>query len=237
MSVKKENTSLQLLLYVAMPEADEKVKELFEREGISVYYRFTAEGTAGSDVLKVLGLDSNERIMYAAYLTRRKAHSMIRKIHLHLQARRELSGIACSIPLNGTSQAMMKIVQQICASSLPAAGIRKENVRMKSEHSLIVSITNRGYIQDVLHTARAAGAYGGTVLHSFRASEENMNSMFGLSPEEEKEILIMIVSAGKKMDILHAISSSYGMSSPAKGVVFSMPVDETSGYEEYEEEE
>ncbi|MEE3488179.1 MAG: hypothetical protein VZT48_08775 [Bulleidia sp.] len=61
--------------------------------------------------------------------------------------------------------------------------------------------------------------------------------MFGLSSEEEKEILIMIVNAEKKTDILHAISSSYGMSSPAKGVVFSMPVDETSGYEEYEEEE
>ncbi|MEE3488180.1 MAG: hypothetical protein VZT48_08780 [Bulleidia sp.] len=159
MSVKKENTSLRLLMYVAMPEADEKVKELFGQEGISVYYRFTAEGTAGSDVLKMLGLDSNERILYAAYLTGRKAHSMIRKIHLRLRVSRKISGIACSIPVDGTSQAMMKIVQQVRASSLPAkTGIRKEKERMKTQNSLIVSITNKGYIQDVLHTARAAGA-------------------------------------------------------------------------------
>ena len=237
MIVRKENAALRLVLYVAMPDADENVKELLEQEGIRAYYRFTAEGAATSDVLKMMGLDSNERFLYIAYLTGEKAHSLIRKIHLRLQVSKRVSGIACSIPINGMSQAMMKIVRQISAPSPSGkAAIRKENERMKSEHSLIVSVVNRGYIQDVLHTARTEGAHGGTVVHSFRVSDEDINNMFGLSSEEEKEILIMIVNAEKKIDILHAISSKFGMSSEAKGLVFSIPVDETSGYEEYEED-
>ena len=237
MIVRRENAALRLVLYVAMPDADENVKELLEQEGIRAYYRFTAEGAATSDVLKMMGLDSNERFLYIAYLTGEKAHSLIRKIHLRLQVSKRVSGIACSIPINGMSQAMMKIVRQISAPSPSGkAAIRKENERMKSEHSLIVSVVNRGYIQDVLHTARTEGAHGGTVVHSFRVSDEDINNMFGLSSEEEKEILIMIVNAEKKIDILHAISSKFGMSSEAKGLVFSIPVDETSGYEEYEED-
>lgn len=240
MTIKKETISLRLMLLVAMPDMDPSISRLFKQEGISSYYRLSAEGTAGSRILQTLGLDSSERTLYCAYLTGKKANSLMRKVRLRLHNGNGANGIACTVPLDGISQSMLKIIQQMYPSSsthIETASRQKEKEAMKAEHSLIISITSRGYISDVIRTARQAGAYGGTFLHSFRVSDENMNALFGLSPEEEKEILMMIVTADRKNDILLAISKAYGMATPAKGIVFSMPVDQTSGYEEYEEAE
>ena len=74
MTVKKEKISLRLMMLVAMPDMDPSIRGLFQQEGISVYYRFNAEGTASSRILKTLGLDSSDRILYCSYLTGRKAH-------------------------------------------------------------------------------------------------------------------------------------------------------------------
>ncbi|HCA33806.1 MAG TPA: hypothetical protein DEP00_01540 [Lachnospiraceae bacterium] len=238
MTVKKEKISLRLMMLVAMPDMDPSIRGLFQQEGISVYYRFNAEGTASSRILKTLGLDSSDRILYCSYLTGRKAHVLMRKIRLRLHMGKGANGIACTVPLDAASQSMLKIARQMDPTSLNNIQVhssQKEKESMNAEHSLIVSITNRGYIQDVVQTARQAGAHGGTVLHSFRVSDQSMTAIFGLDPEEEKEVLMMIVAADRKNDILLAISSAFGMSTPAKGLVFSMPVDETSGYEEYEE--
>jgi hypothetical protein len=52
---------------------------------------------------------------------------------------------------------------------------------------------------------------------------------FGVSVQDEKEIVIILTSREKKVPIMQAVSQSCGITSKAEGIVFSLPVDTVQG--------
>jgi len=109
-------------------------------------------------------------------------------------------------------------------------GNDKEDTDMEdSRHTLIAAIVNRGCSGDVMKAARAAGAKGGTVINSRRIGNEEAASFWGLSAQEEKEIILILSETDDKVEIMHEISTHCGMQSEAKGIVMSMSVDSVIG--------
>ena len=102
---------------------------------------------------------------------------------------------------------------------------------MANEHShdLIVSIINHGFSDEFMNTARAAGATGGTVLHARGQAHEGAVKFFGISVQDEKEIILIITSKEKKATIMQAVSEAHGLNSEAHGIVFSVPVNDVNG--------
>ena len=47
-------------------------------------------------------------------------------------------------------------------------------------------VVNQGYSEEVMNAARAAGAGGGTVLHSRRIGDEEALSFWGISVQDQK---------------------------------------------------
>ncbi|MDR3138484.1 MAG: hypothetical protein LBT95_02300, partial [Treponema sp.] len=52
---------------------------------------------------------------------------------------------------------------------------------------------------------------------------------FGVSVQDEREIIIIVTSRDKKAPIMQAISQAYGITSEAGGIIFSLPVDKIMG--------
>lgn len=96
-------------------------------------------------------------------------------------------------------------------------------------HVMIASIVNQGYSEEVMNAARSAGAAGGSVLHSRRVGSEKAMDFWGLSVQEEKEIVLIIADAEHKLAIMQAIGEACGMRSDAKGIVISLPIDAAVG--------
>ncbi|MBQ5799523.1 MAG: P-II family nitrogen regulator, partial [Oscillospiraceae bacterium] len=82
-----------------------------------------------------------------------------------------------------------------------------------------------------------AGAGGGTVLHAKGTGMEGAEKFLGISLAAEKEMIFIVVRTKQKKDIMSAIMRDAGMSSKAKSIVFSLPVNDTAGLRLIEDDE
>ena len=96
-------------------------------------------------------------------------------------------------------------------------------------HELIVVIAEQGYTELIMDAARAAGAYGGTVIHAKGTGMEAADKFMGVSLAAEKEMVFIVTKTEQKKDIMKAIMEHAGLNSKAKAITFSLPVTDTAG--------
>ena len=99
----------------------------------------------------------------------------------------------------------------------------------KTEYSLIVTIVNRGYSDEVMDAAREAGAQGGTILYSRGAGIHETETFFGISIQPEKELVMILAKEEIRAAILQAIVHKTGLNREGRGLSFSLPVSAVSG--------
>jgi nitrogen regulatory protein PII len=90
---------------------------------------------------------------------------------------------------------------------------------------MIISILNQGNSDAFMTHARKAGARGGTVISARGISQELMKKFFGISVQDEKEIIVILADKDTVVPIMDAVKADFGPSSKAAGVIFSLPVD------------
>ena len=82
---------------------------------------------------------------------------------------------------------------------------------------------------EVMDAAKPVGATGGTVFHSRRAGNENKLKFWGISVQQEREVVLILARKDDKLNIMQAIGRKCGINSKAQGIVLSLPVDGTAG--------
>ena len=100
---------------------------------------------------------------------------------------------------------------------------------MSHQFECILCIVNAGFSENVMDAAKAAGARGGTVLHARGTGAKEAETFFGITVQEEKEIVMILVPAEIKADVLHTLYHAVGLNTPGQGIAFSLPVDEVVG--------
>ena len=107
---------------------------------------------------------------------------------------------------------------------------KKEESELKNTaHELIVVISEQGYTEMIMEAARAAGAYGGTVIHAKGTGQAAAEKFLGVTIAVAKEILYIVTKTEQKNAIMKAIMKDAGIDSKAKSIVFSLPVTDTAG--------
>lgn len=218
------NEKLRLLFLITSPKMAEKAADMFDGGEFPFLYQMNAKGTATSEVMDILGLGSAEKRMLICLAQKNKADGMLLKLHKALKIGTVNSGIAFTIPLDAAS----KIVFRALGPSNEAENDGKESRPMsEKQKAMIVAVVNLGYSEDVMTAARAAGAGGGTVIHSRSVNTESA-ALLGAGLSEEKDI-VTIVAGDNKLEIMQAISEKCGIKTEAKGTVFSLPIDNVIG--------
>ena len=100
---------------------------------------------------------------------------------------------------------------------------------MEYKYEAVICIVNEGFSEAVMDAARLAGATGGTITRSRGTANAEVEKLFGITVSSQKEIVIMLVDADKRNDILHALYTAVGLGTPGQGIAFSLPVDEAVG--------
>lgn len=100
---------------------------------------------------------------------------------------------------------------------------------MNSNISLIVSIVRKGWGSSVLQASVKAGARGGTVLPGRGAGIHEQQTIFGVSIEPEKEIVLTLVFADQLDTILPKIVEAAELNEMGRGIAFVVPVDQIVG--------
>ena len=98
------------------------------------------------------------------------------------------------------------------------------------KQELIIVISNQGYVDEIMETAKQYGATGGTVVHGRGTANEEAVKFFGITIQPEKEIILIVISNDKKSAIMKAITDKHGLNTETKAICFSLPVSETAGF-------
>lgn len=98
----------------------------------------------------------------------------------------------------------------------------------QNNRCLILVTVNQGYTEDVMDTARAAGARGGAVVRARWAGVDELQKISGSALQAEKEVLAIMAHNEERNAIMEAIDREHGTRSPAQGTVISLPIDDTA---------
>lgn len=227
---KHENTpSFQMLVLITNPKLADKATRIFRRSTLPVQYRLNAEGTASSEVMDMLGLGSIDKCILMSTVPRKLGDAMLHKLRVELHLGAVNSGIAFTISLTGLNKQLMRMLTKTDEENTSHNTRKVGNIMSDTKYALIVATVNIGYSGDVMDAAREAGASGGTVIHSRWIGNQEAAVSWGLSMQEEKEIVLILSDTDKKVEIMSAISEKCGMRSEAKGIVLSLPIDAVMG--------
>ncbi len=103
---------------------------------------------------------------------------------------------------------------------------------MKYKHEVILCVVNAGYSDTVMDAAKELGARGGTIIHARGTANREAETLFQITIQPEKELVMILVPTEIKDDILHAIYKKAGLETPGQGIAFSLPVDNVVGISE-----
>ena len=102
----------------------------------------------------------------------------------------------------------------------------------------LFAVVNSGFTETVMNAAREAGANGGTIIHGRGAGSLLAQKKYGIAITPEKEIVIILVKKSIADKVMNAVYTAAGVSTPAAGIVFSLPAERVIGLKyDVEEEE
>lgn len=101
-------------------------------------------------------------------------------------------------------------------------------VNVDNKLSLIITIVNSGYSEDVVNSLREKGAKGATILSGNGSVRPEAEKLYGIQIHPEKEILLITVATSLVDELLKVVYEKYGQTSEAQGVAFSLPIEDAS---------
>jgi hypothetical protein len=224
---------LRLLIIIAEWEKASKINALFESFPLRFCYLSKAEGTASSDVLEMLGLGHTDKALALCVAPQPIARAALAKAADTLRLKKKGAGIAFTVPLSAVAVNLTRILNGE-AKEAPDNHIDRiesevEKMKTESTMTLIMSIVNQGFSEDLMDAAKSAGATGGTTIHARRLGSSEQTNFLGLPFQAEKEIVFIIAERDAKVGIMKAINQKCGPKSEAHGIVVALPVDGTVG--------
>ncbi len=100
---------------------------------------------------------------------------------------------------------------------------------MEYKNEVIFCIVNDGYSEAVMTAAKRSGARGGTILSARGTANKVAEKRFHISIQPEKEVVMILVPAEIKEEILHSIYREAGLDTPGQGIAFALPVVDAVG--------
>lgn len=97
-----------------------------------------------------------------------------------------------------------------------------------NKYELVVCIVNAGYSENVMAAARASGARGGSIVRGRGSANPEAEEFFNITIQPDKEVVLILVSADIKDEVMKSVYKNAGLSTEGVGIVFSLPVDKTT---------
>ena len=233
---RPDTPDLKILFFIVDWNRAHFITDVFEEEQVRFYFVSKGKGTARSEVLDLLGVGAADKAVMTCLEQAVLVPVILKEVRRKLGFHSPGAGIAFTIPLSAINDPVLLVFKQSIHKNQKIAEELNhrsanggENMSNELTHDLIVSIVNHGYSDELMNTAREAGATGGTVLNARGQAHEGAVKFFGISVQDEKELIIILTSREKKVAIMKAICDSHGLNSKAQGIVFSLPVDNVMG--------
>ena len=174
-------------------------------------------GSVHSRLLDFLGLNEVRKEIVTIVAERKLASKVIRSVSEEMQFHKPHHGIAFSIPAS-----------EFTGSGNMAAKKKGHEVR-KQVHKIIYVVVDKGRGNDVIEAANLADARGGTIINARGAGIHEVQKLFSVEIEPEKEEVFILTKTEKKDAIVESIRAHLQIDEPGNGIMFVLDVNETYG--------
>ena len=191
--------------------------KLYAEQGVLCNYQSMGRGTASSDLLDVLGIGSAEKDILISITSGERSQRLLRRLDDGLESDIYGSGIVFDMSLTGLNSLIATVLL-----SGQESGNGGTQMEAKTDYSLILVSVNQGHTDDVMDTARQAGARGGTVIRARWAGPEDTSQFYGISLQSEKEIIAIVAAGDLRNAIMEMINKKHGLKTEAAAMVCSV---------------
>ena len=227
----------RLIVFITRPEDERKLEDIFDTMHIPICFQCRGQGTAPSELLDIFGLGGTTRIISIGVMPKVVMPELFKEIARKLYFHQRGGGIVITLPITGLQSPMLHLLNDEARAQTEQRIKERikgdmEEIHEKSHYSVIWVSVAAGYCDEVVDTARAAGAKGGTILRGRRRNLEHVSQNFGIPLQDEQEFVLIVIPKEKKNEVMTAICNACGLHTPAHGIIFSLPVDDAIGLEE-----
>ena len=220
---RKKNERLKLLFSIITRGKSKSYTEMLEKEEIRFHMQMAAFGTAPSEMMDVFGLGSNDKDVVLSLATEGCVTKLLAATGGDLNASTRYGGLMMVTPLTAINRITAEMVSKGVRENTEKGAESEMNNEHK--HQLILVSVNQGYTDEVMQTARAAGATGGTIIRARFTGSELLDE-FGITGDsEEKEILAILAPTNIAAEIMNDVNREHGMNTDCKGTIFAVPVE------------
>ncbi len=175
-------------------------------------------GTASNGVLQLLGLgDTSKDIVYIIVQNSLKA--AVYDAILKASEKKSHFGVMFTLDTSDFIRAG-HLDEKDKSEESERLSSKGEETMSNKNYQMINVIVNKGYAEDAMEAARKAGAGGGTIIGARGTAKEGDAAFFGMKIVPEKEMLMILVPAEKKADIVAAITALPCFAEAGSGIVF-----------------
>ena len=197
--------------------------KLYRKRQVPIHIQCAGKGTATSEIMDILGLGSGEKDVLLSFAAASAAKKLLHDLDNELRGHTGGAGIVVSIPVSGLNS----LVANLAAYHAESLKEKEEGNDMeRSENSLILVVCARGCTDDVMTTAKAHGARGGTVIKGRLSGRKELEQAYEVELKAEREIVAIVVPTSLRGPIMEAINAEHGLRSEAQAALCSLPIEQ-----------
>lgn len=216
---------IKLLVTIVDRGLGDEVAEALREDGVTFNLISPAYCAAGSQLMDYLGLTALERDLVFSVVSENIAFEMLNKVLYKFDLDEPSHGLAFTIPISGISGPLafryMVALQEQEDSGFPS--------NCDDPYDCVLTIVNRGFADQVVDGAKAAGAHGGTIFYARGTGIHEVEKFFSISIQPEKELVLNVVKHENVDRVMQAIAAAAGLGTEGRGLTFSLPIDDIVG--------
>ena len=202
---------------------------LYREQRLHFDYLCMGLGTANSKILDYFGLSETEKDVVITLVPAHRVRRVMELANQRFDFSSPGRGILFTVPLSGVSGMVPQVLCKADETQRETDCKAEMEMETANRYALILAVVNRGSLDTVMDAAREEGARGGTVLHARRVGMEDTENLLGFTLQPEKEVVAILTPQAQKHELMVAIHRAAGLTTEARGILFSLPVEELIG--------
>lgn len=215
--------AIKMILSIVERGQGSAMLRLYRKRYVPIHLQCAGKGTATSEIMDILGLGSSEKDVLISFAAASAAKKLFHDLDNELRGHTGGAGIVISVPISGLSS----LIANLAAYHAESLKEKEGNNKMeRTENSLILVVCAQGCTDDVMSTAKAHGARGGTVIRGRLSGREELEQAYEVELKAEREIVAIVVPTDLRGPIMEAINAEHGLRSEAQAALCSLPIEQ-----------
>lgn len=219
----------KLLITIIDYIQEKQLTDLYLENNLPINVVTHGLGTASSEVLDYLGLGETKKNLTISVIGEDKIQMIFELLARKMHFEQPGKGVAFTLPISCISSIITSMDKREEANQTAGNGCEEVSMKKERRHELIIIIVNQGFADQTMEAAKKVGANGGTVVHARGLGDAEAAKFLEITVQPEKELILILTKREDKMKIMEGVNEAVGLTTQGKGIMFSLPVDETVG--------